>query len=99
MGKAVVIGKTVLNTRFTSAVAAAVVEAAEVPAAEVQEDHLVAAAEVPHQAAVAPAAPAAAALAASVRSPASRAADTTPVVLQNLTGPASQVPEELPPSL
>jgi hypothetical protein len=129
MGKAVVMGKTVLNTRFTSVVAAAVVEAVEVPAAEVQEDHLAAAVEVGvpveaveaaavaeaavvvvvqeahhlvqvlHQAAVAPAAPAVAALAASVRNPASQVADITLVVLQNLTSPASQVPEELRLSL
>lgn len=97
------------------------VEAAEVPAAEVQEDHLAAAAEVGvpveavEAAAVAEVAvavvvqeahhlvqvhhQAAVALAASVRSPASQAVDTTPVVLRNLTGPASQVPEELRPSL
>lgn len=117
-----------MSTSFTSAVAAVVVEDAEVPAAEVQKDHLAVAAEVGvpveaveaaavveaavavvvqkahhivqvHQVAVALAAPAAAVLAASVLSPASQAVDTTPVAHQNLTSPASQVPEELRPSL
>jgi hypothetical protein len=100
-----------MSTSFTSVVAAVVVEHAEVPAAEVQEDHLAVAAEVgaPVEAVEAAAVAvvvqeahhivqvhqAAAVLAVSVLSPASQAVDTTPVVHHDLTSPAAQVPEEL----